>query len=256
MKVLVIDDSPLHQASALQTLKDHDLTIVGSYDEAFKLLEEPYETIEKETFVALERSGYKFPGENASEEECKDHLKELGRQKRTVRLPSPRFEVVLTDLLMPASEREMGDNGFKFVGQEMPVGFGLVLMAAQCGARFAAVFTDTSHHNHPASALLDPFESRCPHEYNPAGICPRFNINGTVVGFYGSPFCLVDGTTCSDCNGTGGKEVCYCVKHNADTAKMDCVDCNGTGCRCWKCRNTGKDWGKDWGKVLQHLLDS
>ena len=38
MRILVIDDSPVHQQSARQTLGGHDLTIVGSYDEGQKLV--------------------------------------------------------------------------------------------------------------------------------------------------------------------------------------------------------------------------
>ena len=38
MKILVIEDKELHQASARETLAGHDLTIVSSYDAAVKLL--------------------------------------------------------------------------------------------------------------------------------------------------------------------------------------------------------------------------
>ncbi len=34
MKILVFDDSPVHRKSAELTLKGHDLTIVGNYDQA------------------------------------------------------------------------------------------------------------------------------------------------------------------------------------------------------------------------------
>ncbi len=38
MKILVIEDKQMHQDSARQTLVDHDVTLVSSYDEATKVL--------------------------------------------------------------------------------------------------------------------------------------------------------------------------------------------------------------------------
>lgn len=187
MKILVIDDNPVHQQSARQTLNGHDLTVVGSYDEAFELLQRPLETIRSETFAAMERDRFQFPGKDASMEENIAANRHFCRQMHKVIIPNPRFDVVLTDLLMPASKRVMAGDGLKYVGQEMSVGFGLLLMAVQCGARFAAVVTDTDHHKHPASAMLDPFASICPHEYNSYGEPPRFTMNGTIVGFYQAP---------------------------------------------------------------------
>jgi CheY-like chemotaxis protein len=112
MKILVIDDSPIHQDAARAQLKDHDLTVVGTYDEAQALLE-------------------------------KEHY----------------FEVVLADLLLPASEQQQ-NIGSALVGQEMPVGIFLALLAARNGAKYVSVFTDANHHEHPASACFDPFNPR------------------------------------------------------------------------------------------------
>ena len=75
------------------------------------------------------------------------------------------FEVVMVDLLMPASEQKQGLDGKKFVGQEMPIGIFLALLAAKNGAKYVAVFTDSGHHDHPASACLDVFNHQGP--YNP-----------------------------------------------------------------------------------------
>lgn len=62
---------------------------------------------------------------------------------------------MLVDLLMPASGESQGQYGNKFVGQEMPIGIFLALLAAKNGAKYVAVFTDTNHHQHPASACFD-----------------------------------------------------------------------------------------------------
>lgn len=110
MKILVIDDSQIHQAAARAQLSDHEVIVVGSYDEGQKLLLEKNE-----------------------------------------------FEAVLVDLLMPASRQQQGPEGTPFVGQEMPIGIFLALLAAKNGAKYVAVFTDSNHHSHPASACFDAF---------------------------------------------------------------------------------------------------
>lgn len=249
MRILVIDDNQLHQASAQQTLGGHDVTIVGTYDEAHKLLQKPrasYEAVDAE----LKRRGFKNPyAQDATKEEKIEARAERKRIEQEL-CPSPSFDAVLSDLLMPASKMTMGPDGMKYVGQEMPVGFALSLMASLHGAKYVAVVTDTNHHNHPASAMLDSFASDDRVEM---GKPPRFVINGAKVGYYHSPMTFVEGTTCPDCNGTGSKEVCYCVERNAGSPKPDCDDCKGTGRRCWTCRNSGKQWGKNWGSVLAHL---
>lgn len=149
MKILVIDDSPLHQASAHRTLEGHDLTVVGTYDAAFKLL-------------------------------CRDPFNPT----------TFTFDVVLCDLLMPAGAHQMAGEGLKYVGQEMPVGFALSLMAAWRGAKYVAVVTATNHHYHPASAMLDPIGSRC-NEKGPADM-KLFNINGSRVAYFRTPWCEDD----------------------------------------------------------------
>lgn len=67
----------------------------------------------------------------------------------------PQWDAVLCDLLMPAGGMEQGYAGNQYVGQEMPVGWSLALRAAAKNVPFVAVLTDTNHHHHPASAMLD-----------------------------------------------------------------------------------------------------
>lgn len=92
--------------------------------------------------------------------QLKDHdLTVVGTsyEKSQKEVLSGKYEAVLVDLLMPANLEAVGSRGYEFFGQEMPVGIFLALLAAKNGAQFVGLFTDTSHHHHPASACLDRF---------------------------------------------------------------------------------------------------
>jgi CheY-like chemotaxis protein len=107
MKILVFDDNETNRDAAKVQLKDHDLTVVGTYNEAQN------------------------------------------------QLMTSTFDVVLTDLLVPASDQQQSTP--ELVGEEMPVGIFIALLAATRGAKYTAVFTDSDHHSHPASACFDQF---------------------------------------------------------------------------------------------------
>lgn len=64
-------------------------------------------------------------------------------------------DVLLCDLMMSAEEHMLSREGLAFLGHEIPIGFILMLRAAQVGVKYAAVVTDTNHHNHPISAAID-----------------------------------------------------------------------------------------------------
>src|SRR3989338_4714789 len=51
----------------------------------------------------------------------------------------------------------MGGKGMALAGQEMGLGTTIAFLALSKGVKLVAVVTDTSHHNHPASAALDCF---------------------------------------------------------------------------------------------------
>lgn len=118
LAILVVDDSAVHRAAAQSQISDHDLVVVGTYEEALTLIEGNRWNI------------------------CR-------REKAAPR----HFDVVMVDLLMPAPGL---DRTEKRIGEEMPVGIFLGLLAAKRGAK-ALVFTDSDHHAHPASACFDSF---------------------------------------------------------------------------------------------------
>lgn len=260
MKILVIDDTQENLQAAKQVLDGHELTVVSTYDRAYKLLEQPaasYETVEAE----LVRRGFtKNPyDKGTTEEERKARWQEHERIQVEL-CPPPPFEAVLCDLLMPAGSEQQGPNGQKYVGQEMPVGWALALMAVLQGAKHVAVVSATNHHDHPAAAMLDRLASGRFHDDEPQPPA-KFAVNGVRVEFVNSaPMVGIEGTTCADCGGSGKeaeKQCTWCYGSGKAKTGEDCGSCKGQGRitpQCWPCRGSGKAMGKDWGNVLARLL--
>ncbi len=154
MKVLVFDDSEIHRESARLTLgNDHNVTIVGTYDEAQEALKPKldYDKARRLTQEMCKEAG--IPEGFKSWEKGADpkHVakeKELSEKAYELSTTYPDFDAVLTDLMVPASKQAQGDQGRKFVGQEMPLGTMIALLAIAAGIRKVAVVTDMSHHNH------------------------------------------------------------------------------------------------------------
>ena len=81
-----------------------------------------------------------------------------------------RFDAALIDLLMPAEATTLGTEArIEHVGREIAIGFPLAIELARLGLPKIAVATDTNHHNHPMSAVVDWFEGKA------------LTINGAVV---------------------------------------------------------------------------
>jgi hypothetical protein len=176
MKILVFDDKAIHlDAAKAQLGKEHDLTVVDSYDEARKLLR-PHVDEDRAKEIFATKFGDDDP--NKSEGITKEVRSErldfyYGEAKKQATI-YPDFDAVLVDLLVPASGKEQGGPGTRFIGQEMPVGIFIALLAAKNGAKYVAVFTDSSHHHHPASACFDAFNKG---EMSPT----PFTVNGAKV---------------------------------------------------------------------------
>jgi CheY-like chemotaxis protein len=71
-------------------------------------------------------------------------------------LRTKQFDVVLLDLLMPPESFTLSDKAFeRVVGSEFPAGIFIALVAARAGVKDIRIVTDASHHDHPATALID-----------------------------------------------------------------------------------------------------
>ena len=144
MRILVFDDSPQNQQSARAQFKDHDLTVIGTFNEASDLLT---------PLVYGDQPNPKFR----------------------------KFDVVLTDMMVPASDRSLGGSARNYAGQEMPLGSIIALQALYAGVKKVALVTDTNHHDHPASAALDSFQGGMekPSLVGDASLyCTNYNVNG------------------------------------------------------------------------------
>lgn len=66
------------------------------------------------------------------------------------------FDVALIDLLMPPENYLLGDKAFaRVVGSEFPAGVFVALQAAKRQIKEICIVTDSNHHDHPATAILE-----------------------------------------------------------------------------------------------------
>lgn len=256
MKILVIDDTQLHRASALETLAGHEVTVVDSYDTALLHLDRRVSYEATKAYMAEHLGIHASPKRSGSEDpEGWRRYREAENQAEKALRP-PMYDAVLCDLLMPAGKDQQGPTGEKFVGQEIPVGFALALHAVLSGAKFVAVVSATNHHCHPAAAMLDRLSAGGGY-WSDKGTKALFSINGATVGFFPYPKCRVDSVPCSSCSGTGIGPERGCPLRYRDDHGPNCPLCQGTKKTvvCESCEGTKKQGGaKDWGRVLAKLL--
>ncbi|MEK9157622.1 MAG: hypothetical protein AAB638_00350 [Patescibacteria group bacterium] len=152
MKILVFDDSADHRRSAIALLEGHELTVVETYDEAEKALRL---VVDRERVKQAMKAQFGVESPWDLPEEKREAYWDADRKATADATTYPDFDVVLTDLLVPASNNQQGREGYRFVGQEMPLGTVIAIRALAAGIKRVAIITDMNHHNHPASAAFD-----------------------------------------------------------------------------------------------------
>lgn len=260
MRILVVEDKESHRKSAEETLVEHNVTIVKSYDEAVDLMERKIDG-EKYKRLLAEAGFLTQPNyEKEGQERWDAYWKARNEAEERSVIPFP-FDVVLTDMMMPMSKRTLASGVFNPT-EQVPYGFVIALKATLVGAKFVAMVTDTNHHKSAMSAAIDHFG---PSYYNERAK-PNFTINGAKVMFVHTPFVqkITKGVPCDRCKETGVCSNCNGTGLNNDPKwqPRECHSCSHTDAvgKCTQCKGTGRydrtdtlDT-KDWGRVLADLI--
>ena len=251
-RILVIEDKPSNQESARKTLAGHEVTIISSFDEAMDIMSVRHD--EENVARILAEAGFSTaPDPKASWEVWMAFNKAVKEAASQSIIPF-EFDVVLTDMMMPASLRTLGPNVIDDLRKQVPYGFIIALRASMMpSVKFIAMVTDTNHHQGVMSAALDNISNAYYHK----GFKPNFVINGKTVMFVHSPFISEEiglgpctwckGTgVCDTCNGSGDfyGRICGCVEK---VGLGICSFCKGTK------QSMQKEDRKDWGTVLRDL---
>jgi CheY-like chemotaxis protein len=227
-RILVVEDDPKHQESAVKLLGDeYELEIISDPDEAKEKLGPNFDE-EKETQLmeaAGFPEGFKTWDKSVSDEQRKKYWEEKHKAHEAARLPFA-YDIVLLDLMMPATDAAMGNEGSRLVGQLMPYGYSLAYHAIDNGAKMVGVLTDTNHHVHPMSAALDSLH---------LGKVLTINDSKFVLAREYSVKLMNPDKTCGDCKGTG----------KTKDGERDCYHCKGTG--------KEHVYAKDWKKIVDIL---
>jgi len=160
MKILVADDSQKQRIAAEVALKEHEVVVSDTFASTAELLkpefnEERFRTMLVEAGLPVTFRAY---DDGATEEQNAKYY-ELQDQA----YDPCDFDVVLTDLMMPAERDGLGRTGLPFVGDPMPYGFTVALLALKSGVPQVAIVSngnadDGNHHNHPILNSCDRIE--------------------------------------------------------------------------------------------------
>ncbi len=248
-RILVVEDKEMHQNAAREILKDHEVTIVSSFDEAMNLM---VRKIDKGNVAnLLTKAGFPTQSSSVDKDRWSAYWKAREKAEAESLIPFP-FDVVLTDMMMPMSSRTLSPDAYRY-GEQVPYGFVIALRATLCGAKFVAMVTDTNHHKGAMSAAIDHLGSA----YYNNGFVPNFEINGARVMFIHAPFLteILGKKPCGWCLGSGACKFC------SGTGKRGNSQCNSCGENLGVCDNCkgAKEVDniyqerKDWGQVLADL---
>lgn len=189
MRILVIDDSPVQQAAARQTIIGHDLEVVGSADRALELL------------------GVRVS--NRGKIDC-----------------AKPFEVVLCDMMMPPPTYLQRKIWLPNEDQ-VAIGFPLTLIAVRAGAKYVAMVTETDHHEDPMCAVLEAingYDNLHPFKIDEAKILYLEQETSVLVDGTTCTRCMgAEVQTCYHCGKDG---LCGCSR--ARPMVHACYTCRGT----------------------------
>ncbi|OGL72419.1 hypothetical protein A3D69_02400 [Candidatus Uhrbacteria bacterium RIFCSPHIGHO2_02_FULL_54_11] len=148
LRILVIEDSKIHQESARATLEGHIVVIAETFHDGMSWIVNGYSSAKRE------------------------------QEGKTT------FDVVLTDMMLPVDlgSLSMADRRKFPEGTLAPYGFSLALRAAQEGIPFVAMVSQGNHHADPVCHSLD-YLGGPSYQGHP----PILNVNGGRVIFTHAP---------------------------------------------------------------------
>lgn len=162
-RVLVIDHDAGNLVAAKKQLgQDYDLVTVSKASEARKLL-----TPQKDYELSRELMKKKLAAAGLSEEynpwrdeadgaEGRKALYEkLSTEAAKQATTFPAFDIVMTDNFMPAERDGQGTEGLSLVGQMIPVGLVLAIMALKANVATIIIASRDNHHAHPITWAMD-----------------------------------------------------------------------------------------------------
>lgn len=146
MRILIVEDKPHHLRTAHKFAEEseHEVIIVSSYDEA------------EQAFIGVNRRAKEF---------------------------EMNFDVIMTDLLLPASKTGLGNHNDY---GEVPYGLSLALLAMRIGVKAIGVLTDGDHHSHPMIWALDPLGAYDSRPFKVGDVTMLFASNGFMDKAEGS----------------------------------------------------------------------
>lgn len=148
MKILIIEDKPLHIASAEKFAQEsgHEVVIINNYDDANCVLKhEARWDKTTQDFVITKLLDY---------------------------------DMVMTDLFLPISRPHLTADVCPFEGTEQPYGITLMLKAMTLGVKKVGIITDGNHHTHPMIYALR--DATCIQSIGDVNFC--INIGGLRPG--------------------------------------------------------------------------
>lgn len=180
MRILIIDDSAANRKLAAEQLEGNELVFACSYDEGQAMLQPLIDEKKSNNRMdELTRVAGFSPEDvetyrNTEKWDPYWRARVAARKQAEVELTvPPRFDAVFSDLMLPASEQMLGGGAYRYIGQEMPLGTFLVLLAMRAGVKRVGLVTDVGHHDHPASAAIDAFHFRAD--------IGAFDVGGTKI---------------------------------------------------------------------------
>ncbi len=150
MRILVIDDTPVHLKQAQEQLGgEHELVLCDNADKAFYILQS--QAHENKEFCI--EPGY-YDSLNRDMSGVGTPIPMRKGMKGGEYMPLQKFDAVLCDLMMPGLLRQVGGKE-KYMTSLDGMGYPLALLALRAGVKHVGILTNSNHHDNPMASFVD-----------------------------------------------------------------------------------------------------